>query len=285
MFIHFKRFPSCNTQLVSWKFYFEDPQNPDCPHLLTWGPQGGTGGPQFKNPVGSVSNSVLRKSPGLKRKEGPKALEHGPGHGFRGIRSGRRCAERRPPWRGGSGGGSFGVAPGFCSGGPWPLCVVGIRRQPDGGWLGGEGFNGPQRDFSAFPWNSFLLVMRGQHLGVVTPRTTALLGLRRWNFTSGGPTYQPWKDCSRQPGAFLRVGCGDGWDLNPGNFSSLHTNSFLIPSSEEKPFFEKLCFRCFLFFFFADKIAGFLLKTKIKTLRSPTLFLPLSHNTNSWKNS
>lgn len=257
MFIHFKRFPSCNTQLVSWKFYFEDPQNPDCPHLLTWGPQGGTGGPQFKNPVGSVSNSVLRKSPGLKRKEGPKALEHGPGRGFRGIRSGRRCAERRPPWRGGSGGGSFSVAPGFCSGGPWPLCVVGMRRQPDGGWLGGEGFNGPQRDFSAFPWNSFLLVMRGQHLGVVTPRTTALLGLRRWNFTSGGPTYQPWKDCSRQPGAFLRVGCGDGWDLNPGNFSSLHTNSFLIPSSEEKPFFEKLCFRCCFFFFLLIKLQAF----------------------------
>ena len=150
MFIHFKRFPSCNSQLVSWKFNFEDPQNPDRPHLLTWGPQGGTGGPQFQKPVGSV-NSVLRKSPRLERKEGPKALERGPGRGFRGIRLGRRWAERRPPRRGGSGGGSFGVAPGFCSGGPWPLCAVGTRRQPGGGWLGGEDFNWPQWDFSASP--------------------------------------------------------------------------------------------------------------------------------------
>ena len=68
------------------------------------------------------------------------------------------------------------------------LCAVGMRRQPGGGWLEGKGFDWPQWDFSAFPWNSFLLVMRGQRLGVVTPRTTASLGLRRWNFTSGGPT-------------------------------------------------------------------------------------------------
>ena len=69
-------------------------------------------------PVGIVNNSVLRKSPGLKRREGPKALECGPGRGFRGVRSGQRWAPRR----GGSGGGSFGVAPGFCSGSRWPVC-------------------------------------------------------------------------------------------------------------------------------------------------------------------
>ena len=229
-FVFFLKFPSCNSQLASWKFNFEDRQKSHRPHSLTRGPQGGAGGPQFEIPVGTVNNSVLRKSTALKKEGGTKGTWTWP-QAFASVAS--RGDVAGPPIgpHGGkeSSGGSFSVAPALCLGGWW-----GRGSSPLGDGLEVGGSTVPKGTSPLFLWTLSCRRRRAN----TTPRATA-----RRDFTSGGLTHQPWKDCSRQPSAVLRVGGQNSWEPDAGNFSGLHAKLFLIPSSEEKQFFFCLFFR------------------------------------------